>query len=50
MVTQHSIGQRKALWDAFCQRQQIIANTTPLFDVDNESMVRIKQVGKPGPK
>ena len=46
MVTQHSIGQRKALWDAFCQRQQIIANTTPLFDVDNESMVRIKQVGK----
>ncbi|WP_368542316.1 hypothetical protein [Enterobacter soli] len=46
MTEQHVIGQRKALWDAFCHRQQIIENSTHLFDTDQESFVRVRQVGK----
>lgn len=46
MLKQYVTGQRKALWDAFCRRQEIIKNSTPLFDVDHESIVRTRKVGK----
>lgn len=46
MTEQHALGQRKALWDSFCHSQQIIDNSTHLFDVDDEFMVRTRQVGK----
>ncbi|ENF7816495.1 hypothetical protein ABR157_002263 [Enterobacter soli] len=39
-------GRRKALWDAFCNNQKITENSTPLFDTDHESIVRVRQVGK----
>lgn len=46
MLKDYVTGQRKALWDAFCDRQQIIENSTPLFDVDHESIVRTRKIGK----
>lgn len=42
----HAVGQRKALWDAFCRDQNIIKNSAPLFELDHESVVRIRQIGK----
>lgn len=46
MTEQYVHGQRKALWDAFCRRQQITGSSTYLFDTDHESFVRVRQVGK----
>lgn len=46
MTEQHIIGQRKTLWNDFCHRQQIIDKSTHLFDTDDESFVRVRQVGK----
>lgn len=46
MIDPHAVGQRKALWDAFCRDQSIIENSAPLFELDHESVVRIRQIGK----
>ncbi|MCZ7834981.1 hypothetical protein [Atlantibacter hermannii] len=46
MIEQHVFGQRKALWDDFCRSQQVIENSTHLFDTDHESYVRVRQLGK----